>query len=121
MQNEPLNSRLRRLRTTRDYTQQELADAIGKSKGLISLLESGEREFSEDIARQLAKFFGEDEEEWVFHAGPAQQIRKILRDYPQQTKLFIENFSRRKHRGSAYQKLREVAGVPEKGRVSRRS
>jgi transcriptional regulator with XRE-family HTH domain len=45
---------LRHWREYRHMTQEDLANKVGTTKGVISLLESGERRFSDKWARRLA-------------------------------------------------------------------
>lgn len=54
MSNEPDLNHLQAWRHFRGLTQQQLADAVGTTKAVISLLEAGERQLSSKWLRRLA-------------------------------------------------------------------
>src|SRR5438093_295441 len=95
---EEFSSRLKRRREEMGWTQRELATKLGVVYSSISHFESGTRPASEEIARKLAKIFQEDEEEWVVLAGPAEKIRKIVKEtakeHPKQLSLLADVLNR---------------------------
>ena len=52
-----MNNRLRALRAERDWTQQNLADAVGVSRQTINAIESGKYDPSLPLAFKLAAVF----------------------------------------------------------------
>ena len=58
-----MNNRLRALRAERDWTQQNLADAVGVSRQTINAIESGKYDPSLPLAFKLAGAFGQRIEE----------------------------------------------------------
>jgi putative transcriptional regulator len=58
-----VNNRLRALRAERDWTQQNLADAVGVSRQTINAIESGKYDPSLPLAFKLAGVFGQRIEE----------------------------------------------------------
>ncbi len=52
-----MNNRLRALRAERDWTQQNLADAVGVSRQTINAIESGKYDPSLPLAFKLAGVF----------------------------------------------------------------
>lgn len=54
------NTRLKELRTSKDLTQQKLAEFIGISKSSINMYERGEREPGLDLIENIADFFNVD-------------------------------------------------------------
>lgn len=50
--------RIKEYRTTRGWTQEQLAQMVGTSKGYVSQMESGKREPSAETLRSLAAAFG---------------------------------------------------------------
>lgn len=63
-----MNNRLRALRADRNWTQQDLADAVGVSRQTINAIESGKYDPSLPLAFKLAGVFGHRIEE-IFTAG----------------------------------------------------
>ena len=53
-----MNNRLRALRADRNWTQQDLADAVGVSRQTINAIESGKYDPSLPLAFKLAGVFG---------------------------------------------------------------
>lgn len=63
-----MNNRLRALRADRNWTQQDLADAVGVSRQTINAIESGKYDPSLPLAFKLAGVFGHRIEE-IFTVG----------------------------------------------------
>lgn len=83
------SERLCELRTGRSLTQQQLAEAIGMSKSVISMYEKGKRMPSFEAQEQLADFFNVDidyligrsnETTAVFPVSDASPKRRYLMD-----------------------------------------
>jgi len=74
---------LKRLRTKRDLTLRELAKELSITYAYLSQLEADLAKPSEELARRIALFFGEDEEKLLFLARdiPAQ-IQEIKEKFP---------------------------------------
>ena len=49
---------IKKLRTTRNITQQELGEHIGSSQAMIAQVERGTKNISLPLAAEIAKFFG---------------------------------------------------------------
>ena len=58
-----MNNRLRALRAERNWTQQDLASAVGVSRQTINAIESGKYDPSLPLAFKLAGVFGQRIEE----------------------------------------------------------
>jgi transcriptional regulator with XRE-family HTH domain len=89
-ENETFGQMLKRLRKDRPLTLRDLEKEIGVKYAYLSQLEAGLAKPSEELARKLAKYFGEDEEKFVFLA---RDIRKVIDDlkkkYPKQAPAFF--------------------------------
>lgn len=87
---ETFGQMLKRLRTDRKMTLRDLEKEVGVKYAYLSQLEAGLAKPSEDLARKLAKFFGEDEEKFVFLA---RDIPKVIDDlkkkFPKQVPAFF--------------------------------
>ena len=53
-----LGLRVRQMRDDRGLTQEEVADEVGCSRVMVTLIETGQRDMSLKLARRLAKLFG---------------------------------------------------------------
>ncbi len=53
-----LGLRVRQMRGDRGLTQEEVADEVGCSRVMVTLIETGQRDMSLKLARRLAKLFG---------------------------------------------------------------
>jgi transcriptional regulator with XRE-family HTH domain len=83
----PWTDLLRLWRDSRGWTQQELADRAGyKTKGGISQLESGEREYTKESLERLAEAFGV--EPWQLLLRPEQA--EALKAFEERRQLAIE-------------------------------
>jgi GTP cyclohydrolase I len=71
---------LKSQRTSRNYDQQELSDMLGISGSFLSRLENGERQTSEELAKQIARSLALDEDEVSIRAGyaPAHLLPRLL-------------------------------------------
>ena len=68
---------LRPWREYRRLTQEDLADRIGTTKGVISLLESGERRLSDKWLRRLAPVL-DVQPGWLLDYDPESLDRSVL-------------------------------------------
>ena len=87
-----LSARLRNLLLEHGLTVQGLSDRTGLSRSYLSLIMHGRRRPPEDTVRRLAVFFGQDPDEWVFHALRQPEVEKISREFP---KHFSAVYTRR--------------------------
>ena len=62
----PIQNEIKKMRTARNITQEQLADAVGVSRQTIVAIEKGNYTPSLALAMQLAKFFKVSIEE-LFH------------------------------------------------------
>ncbi len=100
-----LSNRLRELLAERGLTVQGLSDRTGLSRSYLSLIMHGRRQPPEDTVRRIATFFGQDPDEWVFHALREPEVEKIRGEFP-------------KHFGAVY--TRTVEDRHGRGRVPKR-
>lgn len=82
-------SRVRALRLQRGLSLQALGDQLQLSKPHLCLIETGKRVPSEAVVRRLARFFGEDEDRWVFAVKEAPRLTRIRQRYPHLTQAFL--------------------------------
>jgi transcriptional regulator with XRE-family HTH domain len=82
-------SRVRALRLQRGLSLQALGDQLQLSKTHLCLFEQGKRVPSEAVVRRLARFFGEDEDAWVFAVKEAPRMERIRQRYPKLTQAFL--------------------------------
>lgn len=81
-----IGNRIKTLRTQKDFTQQQLADAMNLSLSTISLYESGKRKPGISALQKLAKVLGVDpsyflsEIDDLDEQGHNPRIAKIARD-----------------------------------------
>lgn len=98
MQAEEFGERLRRLRQNKFGTPLSLrvaATSLGITHPYLVQLESGAEKPSEDLARRIARYFGEDEQEMVFIArGAAKTISDLAEKFPQRTVSAMAAFTR---------------------------
>ena len=53
-----LQNRIRDLREDHDYTQQQLADALGITQRKYSYLETGTQQWTDELLVKLSRFYG---------------------------------------------------------------
>ena len=83
---------LKEARKKSGCTLRQVASAIDGNYAYLSQLEAEVAKPSEELARKLAKFFKEDEEQWVFIARQVpEQIEEIKKKFP---KIAPEYFRR---------------------------
>lgn len=56
--NNKVGERLKQLRTSHNYTQQEIADILGVTKATISKYETGQRRLNADYIERLSNLYG---------------------------------------------------------------
>lgn len=61
--------RLRELRTSKNLSQQDIADLVGKTQQAVNLWEKGDNEPSHDILKKLADFFSVTVDYLLGHEG----------------------------------------------------
>ena len=91
---------LKRLRNQRDLTLRELAIKLRITYPYLSQLEADLAKPSEDLARRIAHFFGEDEEQLLFLARdiPAQ-IQEIKEKFPNIAPTYFRRALRKEDKG----------------------
>ena len=80
MQDERFSDVLKTLRKKSGHTLREAASQLGINHSYLSQLETGLAKPSEDLARKIALFFGEDPERLVFLARDIPKVIKEIRD-----------------------------------------
>ena len=87
---ETFGQMLKRLRTDRNMTLRELEKEVGVKYAYLSQLEAGLAKPSEQLARKLATFFGEDEERFIFLAREIPKvIDELKKKFPKQAPAFF--------------------------------
>lgn len=98
MNGEGFGERLRRLRLNKFGSPLSLrvaATRLGITHPYLVQLESGSEKPSEELARRIARFFEEDEQEMVFVArGAAKAITELVEKFPQRTVSAVAAFTR---------------------------
>jgi transcriptional regulator with XRE-family HTH domain len=91
---------LKRLRNQRDLTLRELATDLRITYAYLSQLEADLAKPSEDLARRIAQFFGEDEEKLLFLARdiPAQ-IQEIKDKFPNIAPTYFRRALKKEDKG----------------------
>ena len=79
-----LARRLENLLKERSLTIQKLSDETGIARSTLSLIKTGRHVPSEEVVKLLARYFGEDEEEWAFRTKGEPLMKKLERKYPTQ-------------------------------------
>jgi transcriptional regulator with XRE-family HTH domain len=88
--------RLKALRIARGMTSKNLAATLKISLPYYSQVEADLAIPSESLAREIAKYFGEDEEELVFLARRVpKQIDDLLEKFPNQTQNYFRRVNKR--------------------------
>ena len=99
-------TKLRKLRENANLTQEDIAQVISCKKSYVCLMEKGIREPAEDDIRKLARFFNEDEKEWVFKIKNEPKLLQIRENYPVQMKKFFRNSNKTK---SSFEKIKKAS------------
>ena len=98
MHAEEFGERLRRLRLSKFGTPLSLrvaATSLGITHPYLVQLESGAEKPSEDLARRIARYFGEDEQEMIFIASStAKAITELAEKFPQRTVSAMAAYTR---------------------------
>jgi transcriptional regulator with XRE-family HTH domain len=98
-----LAERLRQLLDERNLSIQQVASGVGIERSYLSLIVHGRRVPSEDVVRRLARYFGEDEERWLFNARERPALNEMRRKYPkamtEYARKTIEKTGRGRKRG----------------------
>jgi transcriptional regulator with XRE-family HTH domain len=77
-----LAERLRQLLDEKDLSIQRVASEVRIDRSYLSLIVHGKRVPSEDVVRRLARYFEEDEEQWLFNARELPGLDEVRRKYP---------------------------------------
>ena len=72
-------NRLKDLREDHDYTQQQIADAIGITQRKYSYIETGVQQLTAEVLVSLARFYGVSVD---YHLGETDEPRR----YPESTR-----------------------------------
>lgn len=88
---EPFGKMLKRLRKDKmNWTLRDLEKKVGVNYAYLSQLEAGLAKPSEELAKKLAKIFGEDPEEFIFKARDIPKvIDEIKKKYPKTAPSFF--------------------------------
>ena len=87
---EPFGKMLRRLRNDKGWTLRDLEKKAGVKYAYLSQVEAGLAKPSEELAKKLARIFGEDEEEFVFKARDIPKvIDELKKKYPKTAPAFF--------------------------------
>jgi len=87
---EPFGKMLRRLRNDRGWTLRDLEKKAGVKYAYLSQVEAGLAKPSEELARKLARIFGEDPEEFIFRARDIPKvIDELKKKYPKTAPSFF--------------------------------
>ena len=87
---EPFGKMLRRLRNDRGWTLRDLEKKAGVKYAYLSQVEAGLAKPSEELARKLARIFGEDPEEFIFRARDIPKvIDELKKKYPKTAPAFF--------------------------------
>jgi transcriptional regulator with XRE-family HTH domain len=63
-------------------TVQKVAQDTGIPRSYLSLIKTGRQIPSEEVVRKLARYFGEDEEEWAFKTKGQPLMEDLRKRYP---------------------------------------
>lgn len=77
-----LARRLQELFSRPGLTVHKVAAETGVPRSYISLMKTGRQIPSEEVVRKLARYFGEDEEEWAFQAKGLPVFQDLKQKYP---------------------------------------
>ena len=89
---------IRQLRTNKKWTQEKATEQINGVSGeaartfsrtYLSHLETGRALPSEELARRIAKAYGEDPEKLVFLARWKSKVQEMRRECPNMAKLYL--------------------------------
>jgi transcriptional regulator with XRE-family HTH domain len=94
-----LAERLGQLLDERDLSIQQVASEVGIERSYLSLIVHGRRVPSEDVVRRLARYFGEDEEGWLFNARERPGLDEVRRKYPKAMTEYARRTIEKRPRG----------------------
>jgi len=90
-----LVQRLGELFSSPGLTVQRVSDETRIPRSYISLIKTGRAMPSEEVVRKLARFFGEDEEQWAFETKGAPVMDDLRRKYPKYVLPYARKISRK--------------------------
>ena len=77
-----LSSKLEYLFSEPGLTVQKVAKETGIPRSYISLIKTAHQVPSEEVVRKLARYFGENEEEWAFQVKGQPVMDELRKKYP---------------------------------------
>jgi transcriptional regulator with XRE-family HTH domain len=77
-----LARKLQQLLDAPGLTVQKVAQETGIPRSYLSLIKTGRQIPSEQVVRKLARYFGEDEEEWAFKTKGAPVVEDLRKRFP---------------------------------------
>ena len=96
-----LEQKLQELFAKPGLTVQKVAQETGIPRSYLSLMKTGRQIPSEGVVRKLARYFGENEEEWAFQAKGQPVIEDLRRKYPQAMPRYARQLRDEPQKGEA--------------------
>lgn len=123
-----MNTRIKQLRKSLDFTQQAFAEKIGLKQNSIALIESGKRNISDQAILSICREFNVNEE-WLrngtgemFKAAPSSALDALAEEYglSNATYVMVEKFVSLKPEAqeTIFNYVREVAAAFQSGEIS---
>lgn len=123
-----MNTRIKKLRKSLDFTQQAFAEKIGLKQNSIALIESGKRNISDQAILSICREFNVNEE-WLrtgagemFKAAPSSVLDALAEEYGLSNAAYVmvEKFVNLKPEAqeTIFNYVREVAAAFQSGDIS---
>ena len=123
-----MNTRIKKLRKSLDFTQQAFAEKIGLKQNSIALIESGKRNISDQAILSICREFNVNEE-WLrtgtgemFRAAPSSVLDALAEQYglTNAAYVMVEKFVNLKPEAqeTIFNYVREVAAAFQSGEIS---
>jgi len=100
-----IGTNIRKFRDLQDLKQQQLADYIGVTRELISLIESGQRDISLENLNKLADLFGIELSDLIEEDSEVQDVNLALAFRTNDSNLDLESIASFKRIVLNYKKL----------------
>lgn len=100
-----IGANIRKYRDLQDLNQQQLADYIGVTRELISLIESGQRDISLENLNKLADLFGIELSDLIEEDSEVQDVNLALAFRTNDSNLDLESIASFKRIVLNYKKL----------------
>jgi transcriptional regulator with XRE-family HTH domain len=100
-----IGTNIRKFRDLQDLNQQQLADYIGVTRELISLIESGQRDISLENLNKLADLFGIELSDLIEEDSEVQDVNLALAFRTNDSNLDLESIASFKRIVLNYKKL----------------